>query len=295
MDNEIRLVGLVGKAGSGKDTLADEIAVDGWEKVAFADSLKHLCMDYLGLSHDDVYTQEGKMRENPVWGMTNRAILQKVGTEAMRNGFDKDVWVKILGIRIRKMLAEGRKVIVTDCRFDNECQLVEDMGGIVVEVVRDAASNLSGDEQRHASEQPVSRGYVSFTIENNRDRSRLRGLFDASMRTFLSKWTEESDLMRRGVEAGVVTGEFTSKAVREMRKFLRQKPEGLFAVDGRIRLEWAGGATYGDISVEMSSENGIIVHGRTLAGGEDYGRSFQFGDADGWDAVNRFVAECRKQ
>ena len=42
--NDVRLIGLVGKAGSGKDTLADEIAADGWEKVAFADSLKRMCI-----------------------------------------------------------------------------------------------------------------------------------------------------------------------------------------------------------------------------------------------------------
>lgn len=179
----INLIGLVGKAGSGKDTLADEIAVDGWEKVAFADSLKHLCMDYLGLSYEDAYTQEGKMRFNDVWGMTNRAILQKVGTEAMRNGFDNDVWVKILKIKVKKMLDEGRKVIVTDCRFDNECQMIEDLGGIVVEIVRDSQSqNLSAIEQKHASEQPVNRKFVAFTVNNNGEKSELRNTFNNEMK-----------------------------------------------------------------------------------------------------------------
>lgn len=175
---ELKLVGLVGKAGSGKDTLADELAVDGWEKVAFADSLKHLCIDYLGLSYDDAYTQEGKMRFNETWGMTNREILQRVGTEAMRNGFDKDVWVKIALLKIRRMLADGKKVILTDCRFDNEAQMIRDLGGIVVEVVRDSQSqNLSASEQRHASEQPVDRKYVAFTVDNNGEKSELRGKF----------------------------------------------------------------------------------------------------------------------
>lgn len=177
------LIGLVGKAGSGKDTLADEISVDGWVKVAFADSLKHMCMDYLGLSYDDAYTQEGKMRFNKTWGMTNRAILQKVGTEAMRNGFDNDVWVKILKIKVKKMLNEGKKVVVTDCRFDNECQMIEDLGGIVVEVVRDSQSqNLSAVEQKHASEQSVNRKFVAFTVNNNGEKSELRNVFNNEMK-----------------------------------------------------------------------------------------------------------------
>ncbi len=168
MDNEIRLVGLVGMAGSGKDTLADSLAPDGWVKVAFADALKEICINYLGCTHDDLYTQEGKMRFNKLWGRTNRAILQQVGTEAMRDGFDKNVWVKILGLRVKKLLDEGRKVIVTDCRFDNEAQSVIDMGGVVVKIVRDSqGENLSSAEQSHSSEKTLSQNLISCVIDNN--------------------------------------------------------------------------------------------------------------------------------
>lgn len=271
--NDIRLVGLVGKAGSGKDTLADQMATDGWEKVAFADALKHMCMDYLGLSHDDAYTQEGKMRMNADWGMTNRAILQKVGTEAMRDGFDKDVWVKILMIRVRKMLSEGRKVVITDCRFDNEAQMVEDMGGIVVEVVRDSQSqNLSATEQQHVSEKPVDRKYVAFTIDNNRSVSALRNLFGSEMRLFSLRCGKVAYALRLGEERGLIDGGVASQCLLECRKRLEIEPETAFAVDGRLRLEWNG----------LGASRFIEMDGVSVTDGDV---KFGYGDIAKWSDV----------
>ena len=285
--DDVRLIGLVGKAGSGKDTLADAIAVDGWEKVAFADSLKRMCIDYLGLSHDDAYTQEGKMKFNETWGMTNRAILQKVGTDAMRNGFDKDVWVKILGIRIRKMLDEGRKVVVTDCRFDNECQMIEDMGGLVVEVVRDASSNLSGEEQKHASEQPVSRKYVAFTVDNNIHISKIRDTFNNGMSVFNGRCSSTLDVLRTGVSNGILSDVFASKALLESRKFVSIVPDIAMVSSGVLHYEWR--CRDGVCLMDMR-ENGIIFSGCSGDGSSE----FCFGDVEGWGKAMDSVSDGRK-
>ena len=287
--NDVRLIGLVGKAGSGKDTLADEIAADGWEKVAFADSLKRMCIDYLGLSHDDAYTQEGKMRMNPHWGMTNRTILQKVGTDAMRNGFDKDVWVKILQIRIRRMLDEGRKVVITDCRFDNEAQMVEDMGGLVVEVVRNSQSrNLSSVEQQHASEEPVSRRYVAFTVDNNGEVSRLRSLFAVELGLFCSRHPVVSHLVGLAVERGLVEDSSASKWWLDNWKFLSIEPDASFIMGNGIVLEWTGGGEYPHCSIVLGKD-GIMfeVHSE-----KDVQRTeFPLGDDEGWRGAMDFISE----
>lgn len=291
---DVRLIGLVGKAGSGKDTLADEIAADGWEKVAFADSLKRMCIDYLGLSHDDAYTQEGKMRMNPHWGMTNRTILQKVGTDAMRNGFDKDVWVKILQIRIRKMLDEGRKVVITDCRFDNEAQMVEDMGGLVVEVVRDSQSkNLSSVEQQHASENPVSRKYVAFTIDNNGEVSRLRSLFAVELGLFCSRHPMVSHIVGLAVERGLVEDSIASRWLLDIGKFmpLSQEPDASFVMGNEIVLEWNGGGEYPRCSI-VFGKDGIIFEAHS----ENDAKKMEFlpGDDEGWiDAMGYISEKCK--
>ena len=287
--NDVRLIGLVGKAGSGKDTLADEIAADGWEKVAFADSLKRMCIDYLGLSHDDAYTQEGKMRMNPHWGMTNRTILQKVGTDAMRNGFDKDVWVKILQIRIRRMLDEGRKVVITDCRFDNEAQMVEDMGGLVVEVVRYSQSkNLSSVEQQHASEEPVSRRYVAFTVDNNGEVSRLRSLFAVELGLFCSRHPVVSHLVGLAVERGLVEDSIASKWLLDIWKFLSIEPDASFIMGNGIVLEWNGGGEYPRCSIVLGKEGIMLeVHSE-----KDVQRTeFPPGNDEGWRRAMDFISE----
>ena len=287
--NDVRLIGLVGKAGSGKDTLADEIAADGWEKVAFADSLKRMCIDYLGLSHDDAYTQEGKMRMNPHRGMTNRTILQKVGTDAMRNGFDKDVWVKILQIRIRRMLDEGRKVVITDCRFDNEAQMVEDMGGLVVEVVRDSQSrNLSSVEQQHASEEPVSRRYVAFTVDNNGEVSRLRSLFAVELGLFCSRHPVVSHLVGLAVERGLVEDSIASKWLLDIWKFLSIEPDASFIMGNGIVLEWNGGGEYPRCSIVLGKD-GIMLEAHSE---KDVQRTeFPLGDDEGWRGAMDFISE----
>ena len=176
--SDIRLVGLAGAAGAGKDTIATLMVVDGWKHVAFADPLKDICIRHLGLSRDDVYTQEGKMKFNDFWGMTNREILQRVGTEAMRNGFDKDVWVKIMELRLRDMLMCGDRVFVTDCRFGNEAGLIYRLGGVVARVERPSMrSVLTRSESGHSSEGGRDDGLVSFTVVNDADIPRLKREF----------------------------------------------------------------------------------------------------------------------
>lgn len=183
--DNVGVVGLTGGAGCGKDTLAQELVNMGWVRVAFADALKDMCIDYLGLTHDDAYTQEGKMRFNETWGMTNREILQKVGTDAMRNGFNDEVWVKIAGIKIKKYLDEGKKVVVTDCRFDNEAELCESLGGICVKIVRPSMqSNLTPSEQKHASEAGINEKLIAFEINNNSTVEAMRSMFLSKLKTF---------------------------------------------------------------------------------------------------------------
>lgn len=288
---DVRLVGLVGRAGSGKDTLADEIASDGWTKTAFAEPLKRMCIEYLGLSHDDAYTQDGKARMNQFWGMTNRAILQKVGTDAMRNGFHKDVWVKIAELRIRELLKSGTRVVVTDCRFDNECKMIEDLGGIVAEVVRDSSSSLSSDEQRHASEQPVNTGFIAFKVDNNRHVSKLKQTFYDCLREFSRRRQQVSDALWIGIENGMVDAACASRIVLDVKKFLSLNPDAAFASSGKFRMEWNGAKEYPHSHIEMSKD-GIIVIGRHHSGdGSEFRKEFGYGDADGWKEACAFISE----
>ena len=148
----INLVGLTGLAGCGKDTLAEMVSNKGWVRVAYADALKDMCIDYLGLSKEDVYTQEGKVKYNEFWGMTNREILQKVGTDAMRTGFHSDVWIKIAQLKIQKLLeAEIQTSILRSQNLINNDKTIEKV------ITESDSKNLDYDL--------IGSGYDSFDLE----------------------------------------------------------------------------------------------------------------------------------
>ena len=287
--DSIRLIGLIGKAGSGKDTFAKEL---GWESVAYADALKQFCIDYLGCTHDDIYTQEGKMRDNPEWGMTNREILQRVGTEAMRCGFHKDVWVKILKRRVQKLLDEGKKVVVTDCRFENECQMVEDLGGILIEITRDGEQgNLTASEKQHPSEQTIDRRFVTFTVENNGTVEEMMLDFTKKFADFSEKILPIQNSLEKGCEKGLVKDGLASKILLESGKYLASVPDNIFAVEGGVTFKW---------QVKMSPEkiflyftdNEIIMNSVRAEGEGDYFGKLEYGDAEAWKEANHEIQVC---
>ena len=175
------LIGLTGKMQAGKDTVLDCIrSLKGHDycvkSISCAGSLKRLCHDLLGLSANDLFTQEGKAAYNPKWGMTNREILQKVGTDAMRNNFHPDVWVILLKDDLSQMVewlgndqGENYIIVVPDVRFDNEAQTIKSLGGYIWEIKR---PGYEGDG--HASEKGVSPDLIDETINNDGSLEELK-------------------------------------------------------------------------------------------------------------------------
>ena len=71
-------------------------------------------------------------------GFTPRAALQLWGTDVVRDGFHQDFWLRALERGIAQGIY-GDRVVITDCRFPNECALIRSMGGVVACVERGAA------------------------------------------------------------------------------------------------------------------------------------------------------------
>jgi len=132
----MKLVGLVGRARSGKDTVADFMSMTGdFNKMAFAEPLKNAACHIFGLTHEQVNGDEYDREEgHPFWGFSVRTILQKLGTESVRDVFGADHWVRLMEKRLHD--AED-KVVISDVRFPNEVDLIKRFGGTVVGVVRE--------------------------------------------------------------------------------------------------------------------------------------------------------------
>lgn len=136
------IIGLVGFIGSGKGTVGDILEQKGFIKDSFAKPLKDACAVMFGWSRELLEgdtEMSRKWREEPdsYWSekfgreFTPREALQKMGTEAGRDVFHKDIWVISLLNR-----AKGKDVVVTDVRFQNEIEYIQGNGGIVIRVKR---------------------------------------------------------------------------------------------------------------------------------------------------------------
>jgi hypothetical protein len=102
------IIGISGKIGSGKDTIAQiisETSEKQWEVKKFAGKLKQIASMLTGISVDKFEDQDFKNTFlGPEWDtygvfrmqMKVRELLQKLGTEAMRNGLHTNTWVNAL-------------------------------------------------------------------------------------------------------------------------------------------------------------------------------------------------------
>ncbi len=137
------IIGLSGKTGTGKSTIAlniaDIILEQGGraEILPFALVLKRECARRFGFPLGLALSQEGKSQvifhpELPNGCMTIRRILQWYGTDVCRRR-DPDHWVKIMRVLVDG-IKSGTTIIIDDIRFPNEADFVLERGGYLVRV-----------------------------------------------------------------------------------------------------------------------------------------------------------------
>ena len=142
------LIGLTGKAGSGKSFAATHLMQQrGFTRVKFADPLKDM-LRALGLCDDEI---EGHLKETPcklLQGKTPRLAMQTLGTEWGRNMIGQELWSSVFSERVMALQACGYDVVCDDVRFPNEAKLICDLGGTIVRI----HAPCSGPTHTHASE-----------------------------------------------------------------------------------------------------------------------------------------------
>jgi len=153
------LIGISGKARSGKDTLGKYLC-DEYRCLHyyFAKPLKEGAKVMFNLSDEQIGNKEVPIEP---WGISPRKIYQLLGTEVGR-GIDTNVWVKNAEMFVKDN--PGRTVVITDCRFDNEATWIRSRGGIVINIERDQGSII---ENGHSSEGGLKPNNIDLTICNN--------------------------------------------------------------------------------------------------------------------------------
>jgi hypothetical protein len=197
------ILGLNGRALSGKDTLADYlISKYGWDgKVAFAGNLKEMCKAVFHLNNFDVYDQIGKKTNftssliielddilaiiqwmSKTHPEVHRNITKVLGYIGTKLSNPREV-LQIVGTNIcreliityhvdvvRKKVERAGKWIITDLRFPNEGNLiVDEWKGMAVKIER-LGLNGGNINRQHTSEVALENwGRFTDVVKNNRE------------------------------------------------------------------------------------------------------------------------------
>jgi hypothetical protein len=139
----VRIIGITGKAGSGKDTLAAMIAEEIKRRkfgivpqiYSLATPMKVAVDSMLDFADPDDSGKNWFARENKEhdirWlGVSPRVLLQTLGTEWGRNTLGQSFWIKIAQAYM-SAFSDVSVFIVPDIRFDNEAGWVRDSGQLI--------------------------------------------------------------------------------------------------------------------------------------------------------------------
>jgi len=180
------VIGLSGKKGSGKDTIADNLVHShGFKQIALADALKDACHAIFGTPITNDLKRDRTLYDKrfvvPVIGkrkkddhvirwttMTVREILQQFGTECCR-AWMRDIWIAACWTRIVR--SDEDRIVISDVRFLNEVWFLQQLGvASVWKVIRPKMKQVD----KHASENDLSRfRKFDVTIKNDGSIERL--------------------------------------------------------------------------------------------------------------------------
>jgi len=149
------MIGFLGNMNSGKDTCADYLVKEyHYEKKAFASPLKKVCQTLFLLSDSQITDKVQKETIDERWGKSPRQIFQYIGTEILRDqlgnfipGLGRDIFTKHLKLSIEGNHS-GKRIAISDVRFQNEVDLIHEMGGYVIKIIRHDKNHGEG---KHAS------------------------------------------------------------------------------------------------------------------------------------------------
>ena len=209
MTRDTHIIALTGYAGAGKDTVADLlVAHAGFTKLAFADALRAEVALAYGVPLEVFIDRAIKETPRPSLALRDapaafvgallfagvlpcsqsanyqaaleaprspRQVLQWWGTEYRRKQ-DEGHWRSALAARInyRARHLDDRHFVITDCRFENEADMVRNHGGAIWQVRRPGIDATTSSEGAHASANDGSSFRPDQVIDNSGDIHQLR-------------------------------------------------------------------------------------------------------------------------
>lgn len=136
----MKLIGLTGPAGSGKDTIADRLCEHhGFVRYALASPIK-LMLEAIGVGPECWENRNMKEAPHPLYGISPRRMAQTLGTEWGRQLVCDDIWLRCAARFVDDLRSHGfgapPGIVITDVRFQNEAAFVAERGGWLWHVQR---------------------------------------------------------------------------------------------------------------------------------------------------------------
>lgn len=192
-------VAICGKANTGKNTLANLLYQEAYEKdkldfiaqgyqslgysgkfIAFADPIKEIVMTMFPNANKECLYGPSRLRAEIIPGafkngkpLTYRQALIDIGTEVGRSYSDK-VWLENFDHRYERLLEKKLNIIVvTDVRFRNEFDHLKEKGFFQIRLYRDTGA----PEIQHISEtgqSSIQDEEFDYVLFNNKSLEELR-------------------------------------------------------------------------------------------------------------------------
>lgn len=204
----MNIIGIIGFIGSGKGTVGQYL-VDQHDflETSFAKTLKDsvasiFCWPRHLLEGDTIESREWREQVDPWWTqklgrpVTPRWVLQYFGTDVMRMHFNTNIWT--LSVE-KQILNHNKNIVITDCRFPNEINLLREMGGKIIWIQKgelpewyDSAfqqnKNLGYNMTKnyshiHSSEWAWIGSHYDYIVENNGTLEDLYKVTDQCLKT----------------------------------------------------------------------------------------------------------------
>lgn len=135
MNNEYKIIGLLGRSRVGKDTVANYLCEKylSYENVKLSLPLKKAVCELYGFTMDKLETSSKDEIDNR-WNKTPRETIQSL-TKYMMEYMGIDFFTR----RLYNMYDNGmlsKNIIITDIRYNHDIQEIKRRGGLVIKIER---------------------------------------------------------------------------------------------------------------------------------------------------------------
>ncbi len=161
------IIGLAGKARAGKDEVADILVKHfAFTKMSSVDPVKKAAAILSGYAIEHFNAEQLKEKELEFWGISGRVFTQDIGM-FLREKYGEDFLLRRLELAMQNSPKGFSRIVLTNCRFDNETAWVRKQGGFVFHVDGNYPGRKEIPASDHATERGVTRMACDYMIMND--------------------------------------------------------------------------------------------------------------------------------